>query len=70
MNKKFCSIIYRSEGPINVACWPHAACGHRLPTTVLDETHGKRFFTFLDTVSAYWCVALEEDKYKTAFTTP
>ena len=41
------------------------------PKDILDRMHNKRFFTFLDAASAYWCVELEEeDKCKTAFATP
>ena len=42
-----------------------------LPKDILDWMHGDKFYSFLGGASAYWSIQIEEeDKYKTAFSTP
>jgi hypothetical protein len=36
----------------------------------LDTLHGARYFSCVDLASGYWQVELQEDKEKTAFSTP
>ena len=41
------------------------------PRDILDRMHGDSYYSFFDGASAYWAIEInEEDKYKTAFTTP